>query len=88
MARTYLFWAALLPVLSVWCYQLDGIFIGATRSAEMRNAALASSLLFLALWWLFLPYGNHGLWAALTGFNLMRALSLGFYYPRMRRDIA
>lgn len=87
-ARLYLVWAALLPVLSVWCYQLDGIFIGATQSAEMRNAALASSLLFLALWWLFLPYGNHGLWAALTGFNLMRAVSLGFYYPRMRRGIA
>lgn len=87
-ARHYLIWAALLPVLSVWCYQLDGIFIGATQSAEMRNAALASSLLFLALWWLFLPYGNHGLWAALTGFNLMRAVSLGFYYPRMRRGIA
>lgn len=87
-ARLYLVWAALLPVLSVWCYQLDGIFIGATQSAEMRNAALASSLLFLALWWLFLPYGNHGLWAALTGFNLMRAASLGFYYPRMRRGIA
>ncbi|MEQ8266299.1 MAG: MATE family efflux transporter [Parvibaculum sp.] len=87
-ARVYLFWAALLPVLSVWCYQLDGIFIGATRSPEMRNAALASSALFLALWWLFLPYGNHGLWAALTGFNLMRAATLGFYYPRLRRGLA
>lgn len=87
-ARLYLVWAALLPVLSVWCYQLDGIFIGATQSAEMRNAALASSLLFLALWWFFLPYGNHGLWAALTGFNLMRAFTLGYYYPRLRRGIA
>jgi MATE family multidrug resistance protein len=54
----------------------------------MRNAALASSLLFLALWWFFLPYGNHGLWAALTGFNLMRALTLGYYYPPLRRGIA
>ena len=74
-------------MLSVWCYQLDGIFIGATRGAEMRNAALASSLLFLGLWWLFLPFGNHGLWAALAGFNLMRAASLGFYLPRLRRAI-
>ena len=87
VARVYLFWAALLPVLSVWCYQLDGIFIGATRGPEMRNAALASSLIFLGLWWLLLPYGNHGLWAALTGFNLMRAASLGFYFPRLRRAI-
>ena len=87
VARVYLFWAALLPVLSVWCYQLDGIFIGATRGPEMRNAALASSLIFLGLWWLLLPYGNHGLWAALAGFNLMRAASLGFYFPRLRRSI-
>ena len=87
VARVYLFWAAMLPVLSVWCYQLDGIFIGATRGPEMRNAALASSLIFLALWWLLLPYGNHGLWAALAGFNLMRAASLGFYYPRLRHAI-
>ena len=75
-ARVYLAWAAVLPALSVWCYQLDGIFIGATRSTEMRNAALVSSGLFLVLWWLFLPYGNHGLWAALAGFNLMRAAAL------------
>ncbi len=87
-ARVYLAWAAVLPALSVWCYQLDGIFIGATRSTEMRNAALVSSGLFLVLWWLFLPYGNHGLWAALAGFNLMRAASLGFYYPRLRRALA
>ncbi len=86
-ARIYLFWAALLPVLSVWCYQLDGIFIGATRGTEMRNAALASSALFLTLWWLFLPYGNHGLWAALAGFNLMRAATLGLYTPRLRRAL-
>ncbi len=87
MARHYLFWAAMLPVLSVWCYQLDGIFIGATRSAEMRNAALLSSGIFLALWWLFLPFGNDGLWAALAGFNMMRAVSLGFYFPKLRQGI-
>lgn len=86
-ARAYLVWAAVLPVLSVWCYQLDGIFIGATRSTEMRNAALVSSGIFLALWWLFLPFGNHGLWAALAGFNLTRALSLGFYVPGLRRAL-
>tara|TARA_R110002110_G_scaffold165930_12_gene366340 strand:- start:520 stop:1845 length:1326 start_codon:yes stop_codon:yes gene_type:complete len=86
-ARAYLGWAAMLPVLSVWCYQLDGIFIGATRSSEMRNAAIASSAVFLALWWLFLPYGNHGLWAALTGFNLTRAVTLGLYFPRIRRRL-
>ena len=87
-ARIYLHWAAMLPVLSVWCYQLDGIFIGATRSAEMRNAALMSSGFFLALWWALTPFGNHGLWAALTGFNLMRAATLGFYFPRLRRGLA
>ena len=64
-ARIYLPWAALAPLAGVWAFQLDGIFIGATRSAEMRNAMLVSLLVFLVAWWLLRPWGNHGLWAAL-----------------------
>src|SRR5690606_3977174 len=41
-ARAFLPWAAAAPLLGVWAFQLDGIFIGATRTAEMRSAMLAS----------------------------------------------
>lgn len=75
-ARTYLFWAALMPFISVACFQLDGIYIGATRSRDMRNAAFLSTASFFLFWWLFLPMDNHGLWAALMLFNIARALTL------------
>jgi MATE family multidrug resistance protein len=65
IARAYLPWAAFAPLLGVWAFQLDGIFIGATRTVAMRNAMLTSTAIFLLAWWLLLPFDNHGLWAAL-----------------------
>ncbi|MEQ9143220.1 MAG: MATE family efflux transporter [Parvibaculaceae bacterium] len=87
-ARTYLPWAAALPLISVACFQLDGIFIGATRAEDMRNASFLSTATFFFFWWVLLPFGNHGLWAALLLFNVSRALTLGRYYPRLLRSVA
>jgi|TARA_R110001583_G_scaffold53420_1_gene164798 MATE family multidrug resistance protein len=65
----------LLPLVGVASYWLDGIFIGAARTALMRNAMLAAALLvFLPLWWLLLPFSNYGLWLAFYGFLVARAL--------------
>ncbi len=85
-AEAYLPWVVLAPLLSFWCFHLDGIFIGAARTAEMRNAMIVSTALYLALaiWWQGF-YGNHGLWGALMVFFLVRALALGLYYPRLER---
>jgi MATE family multidrug resistance protein len=82
-ARTYLPWAALAPILGVWSFQLDGIFIGATRSREMRNAMLAAAAIYLFAWWLLTPFGNHGLWAALWVSYFARAGTLAAYLPRV-----
>ncbi len=87
-ARTYLPWAAAAPLAGVWAFQLDGIFIGATRTAEMRNAMLASLAIFLAGWWLLLPYGNHGLWGALYVSYAARIGTLFRYYPRLVESVA
>ena len=86
-ARTYLPWAAGAPLLGVWAFQLDGIFIGATRTADMRRAMLASLAIFMAAWWLLLPWGNHGLWAALYVHYLARAATLSWYYPALVRSV-
>jgi MATE family multidrug resistance protein len=86
-ARTYLPWAAAAPLLGVWAFQLDGIFIGATRTADMRNAMLASLAIFIAGWWLLAPYGNHGLWAALYVHYLARIATLSYYYPALLRSV-
>jgi MATE family multidrug resistance protein len=88
-ARAYLPWAASIPVLAVWCFLLDGIFIGATRSVEMRNAMALALAIFLASWWFLTPpFGNHGLWAALTIFYVARSLTLLPYFGSITRAAA
>ncbi|GIT14703.1 MAG: MATE family efflux transporter [Gammaproteobacteria bacterium] len=86
-ARTYLPWAIGMPLLGVWAFQLDGIFIGATRTVEMRNAMLISLLIFLIAWWLSLPLGNHGLWVALYINYLARIGTLYYHYPALVRSV-
>ncbi|AXX03692.1 MATE family efflux transporter DinF [Cronobacter sakazakii] len=84
LAQPYLFWQVILPVVGVWCYLLDGMFIGATRGAEMRNSMAVAALGF-GLTLLTLPeLGNHGLWLALTVFLALRGLSLGYLWRRGR----
>lgn len=86
-AAQYLPWAALTPILGVWCFQLDGIFIGATRTRDMRNMMIVSALSFLAAWSVLQPvYGNHGLWAALMVAYIVRAISLYACYPALKRE--
>lgn len=86
-ARTYLPWAALAPLAGVWSFQLDGVFIGATRSGDMRNAMLQSLAIFLVGWWLLRPFGNHGLWAALLLSYAARTLTLWRYLPALLRSV-
>jgi MATE family multidrug resistance protein len=76
---------AALPLLAVWSYLLDGLFIGATRAREMRNAMLLATLLALPLAWLFRAWGNAGLWWAFLSFMLLRALALGAYAWQLNR---
>jgi MATE family multidrug resistance protein len=87
LAREFLPWAAMAPLIGVWCFQLDGIFIGATRTADMRNAMLMSLVVFLAAWYLLRPFDNHGLWAALYVHYAARALTLLYYFPGLRRSL-
>lgn len=84
MAEIYLPWMIALPMLSIWCFLLDGIFIGATRGPEMRNAMLICTFVFfLPLWYTFQFMGNHGLWLAFSIFILVRGIVLGVYYYRI-----
>ena len=87
-ARVYLPWMALVPFLGVWAFQLDGIFIGATRTAPMRNAMLITLAIFLIAWWLLTPFGNHGLWGALYVQYLARIGTLLAYFPGLLRSVS
>ena len=87
-AAIYLPWVVISPLISVWSYQFDGIFIGATRTAEMRNGMMLSLAVFVAAVWLLLPaLGNHGLWLAFMIFMAARGLTLGLWYKRIAREL-
>ena len=82
-ARTYLIWAALTALVGVVAFQMDGVYIGATWSADMRNMMLISLVAFLAVWWIATPtWGNHGLWLALEVFLGVRGATLFWRLPR------
>lgn len=75
--RSHYIWLALLPLVSVWSYLFDGIFIGAGHTRTLRNWMLAAVMLvFLPVWWLTQPWQNHGLWLSFLLFNLARGVSL------------
>ncbi|WP_184130531.1 MATE family efflux transporter [Paraburkholderia atlantica] len=88
-AETYLPWAALSPVISVWGFLLDGVFIGATRTRELMMAMVVSLAVFVtASSTLLAWHGNHGLWIALLIFMATRGVTLARYLPGMSRGIA
>ena len=80
----YLPWMVLAPLVGVAAWMLDGIFIGATRTADMRNMMFISFCIYVIALAVLLPkYGNHGLWASLIIFSVARGITLGFKYPRL-----
>jgi MATE family multidrug resistance protein len=87
-ARQVLPWIIASPLVSVWCFQLDGIFIGATRTGAMRSAMIISLAGFvIALLLLQRSYGNPGLWAAFLLFQVLRSVTLGARYPALERTV-
>lgn len=85
VAKRHLGWAVAAPIAGVWAFQLDGIFIGATRTVQMRDAMVLSLGIFLLSWWLLLPLGNHGLWASLFVHYAARVATLGRHAPALFR---
>ena len=77
-------WLVLLPLVAAPTYLLDGVFIGTTETRDMMLTMLASALLvYLPVWYLSQPWGNHGLWLAFTLFNGARGVSLYLCYRRL-----
>lgn len=85
LAITYLPYLGLLPLVAVWSYLLDGLFIGATRAREMRNAMLLAVAVSLPLGGALQGLGNHGLWLAFLAFMLLRGISLGSIALRLQQ---
>ncbi len=86
LAPSYLLWIVIGPIIGVWSFLLDGVFIGTTHTREMRNGMLISLTVFLlSAHWLVPQWSNHGLWLSYHLFMLARALTLGVWLPRILR---
>ncbi|MEQ9023080.1 MAG: MATE family efflux transporter, partial [Pseudomonadales bacterium] len=80
-------WLALLPLVAVWCYQLDGIFIGIGHSQTMQNAMLLATLgVFIPAWWFSQHLGNTGLWLTMFSFHIARIAGLALPFFRIIRQ--
>lgn len=88
MAARFLPWAAGLPLVSVWGFLLDGVFIGATQTRTLMIAMAISLAVFLAASFALAgPLGNHGLWLAMSIFMLARGVTLSLRMPALARRI-
>ena len=82
----HIFWIIIIPPIASFCYQLDGIFIGASQTREIRNAMVFSVLLFIGTSiYLTRYFENHGIWFSLVLFMILRALTLQFYFKKILR---
>lgn len=87
-ASSMLSLAAVYIFFSFAAFQLDGIFIGASFTKQMRNAAFISLAVYFLAWWLLIDrYGVAGLWWAMIIYVAARADALLMFYPRLRKSI-
>ncbi len=80
----HIIWIIIIPPIACFCYQLDGIFIGASQTKEIRNAMILSVLGFLVISIFLTRYlENHGVWFSLLIFMVLRTLTLQFYFKNI-----
>jgi MATE family multidrug resistance protein len=88
-ALEYLPWVIVLPLISVWSFFYDGVYVGATLSREMRVIMTAAAfLVFLPVWFITQELGNHGLWLAFTAFMILRGLGMHLWFHRLKDTLA
>jgi len=84
LSSSYVLWLIVLPVISSFCYQFDGIFIGASQTKELRNAMIFSVFSYLLISILLIKFlFNTGIWISLCIFMILRALSLFYYLDKI-----
>jgi MATE family multidrug resistance protein len=88
MAAAWLLWPALIPLVAVWAYTYDGVYLAATRTRIMRNTVIVSFIAFLVVLHAAMPvFGNAGLWAAVATFLALRGVLLHLFLSRLVRAI-
>ncbi len=88
MSLSYSYWVVIIPLISSFCYQFDGIFVGASRTKELRNAMIISVCIYIiSAVYLISNFGNLGLWISFSIFFIARALTLFAYVGRIYKKI-
>jgi MATE family multidrug resistance protein len=87
-AARYLPFAALVPLVGLPSWMLDGVFIGATQGRALRNAAIAATTLYVVLDLVLRPYGALGVWLALWAAYAFRAGGLALHLPGLLRTFS
>jgi MATE family multidrug resistance protein len=88
LSLVYSYWIVLIPFISSFCFQFDGIFIGASQTKELRNAMIISVIIYLlAAFYLLNNFGNTGLWISLCIFFMARALTLFLFLGKIYKRI-
>jgi len=86
-AREFLPWLIIAPLISVWSFLYDGVFVGATRSKEMMLIMVGSmALVFLPTWLISSTLGNHGLWLAFMMFMAARGVGMHVWFRRILQE--
>ena len=84
LSSTFAIWLAIIPFISSFCYQFDGIFIGVSQTRELRNAMIFSVTIYLIISIILTNfYSNTGIWISLCIFMILRALSLFYYMDKI-----
>ncbi len=84
LSYKYLLWVIIIPPIASFCYQLDGIFIGATQTKEMRNSMIISVIVYISLSiFLVKELHNYGIWFSLLLLMILRASTLHFHFPNI-----
>jgi MATE family multidrug resistance protein len=87
-AGDYLAWVVLMPLVSLWAYTYDGVYLAATRTTVMRNTVMLSFALYIVLLYTLVPaYGNTGLWISVATFLGLRGLLLHLLFPALLRKV-
>ena len=87
LADGIMIWIILMPVISIWAFLMDGVFIGATRAKMMRNAMLVSMVFFLPLVYLGRLWGGlDGIWLAFNILLGLRGVTLWLKLPEVEKD--
>nr|WP_284739510.1 MATE family efflux transporter [Rhizobium sp. CG5] len=84
LAKSHLFYVVALPFVGIIAFQMDGVYIGATWSRQIRNLMLASLVVYFVAWAILQPlFGNDGLWIALLLFQGARSIAFRLMLPKL-----